>query len=234
MKDIIGKALLDFYHGNYTEDIRTETNISEEDLMPLPYLLRRFDEMPKVEQKALKLAKGKILDVGCAAGIHSLFLQNNGLDVKAIDISPGAIEVCKLQGIKNVEQIDLLDLKNEQFDTILILMNGTGIFKNLNSISFYLEHLKTLLSPSGQILIDSSDLIYMYDSEELEFLEQIGSYYGEIEFIMKYKNEESDPFDWLYLDEKTFEKICHLHDLDFEVVERGENFDYLARLSCRY
>lgn len=231
MKDIIGKALLDYYHGKYSEDIRTETNISVEDVMPPPHLFRRFDEMPRIEQKALQLAKGKILDVGCAAGIHSLFLQNNGLDVKAIDISPGAIEVCKLQGIENAEQIDLLDLKNEQFDTILILMNGTGIFQNLNTISFYLEHLKTLLSPAGQILIDSSDLIYMYDSEELDFLERMGSYYGEIEFIMKYKNEASDPFDWLYLDEKTFEKICLLHDLNFDVVERGENFDYLTRIT---
>lgn len=231
MKDIIGKALLDYYHGNYTEDIRTATNISVEDVMPIPYLFRRFDEMPKIEQKALQLAKGKILDVGCAAGMHSLVLQNNGLDVKAIDISPGAIEVCKLQGIRNTEKIHLLDLRNEKFDTILILMNGSGIFENLNKISIYLEHLKTLLSPSGQILIDSSDLIYMYDSEELDFLERMGSYYGEIEFVMKYKNEETNPFDWLYLDEQTFEKICRLHDLNFEVVERGENFDYLARIS---
>src|SRR5699024_315105 len=130
----------------------------------------------------------------------------NGLDVKAIDISPGAIEVCKLQGIRNTEKIHLLDLRNEKFDTILILMNGSGIFENLNKISIYLEHLKTLLSPSGQILIDSSDLIYMYDSEELDFLERMGSYYGEIEFVMKYKNEETNPFDWLYLDEQTFEK----------------------------
>lgn len=231
MKDIIGKALLDYYHGNYTEDIRTATNISVEDVMPIPYLFRRFDKMPKIEQKALQLAKGKILDVGCAAGMHSLVLQNNGLDVKAIDISPGAIEVCKLQGIRNTEKIHLLDLRNEKFDTILILMNGSGIFENLNKISIYLEHLKTLLSPSGQILIDSSDLIYMYDSEELDFLERMGSYYGEIEFVMKYKNEETNPFDWLYLDEQTFERICRLHDLNFEVVERGENFDYLARIS---
>lgn len=231
MKDIIGKALLDYYHGNYTKDIRTATNISVEDVMPIPYLFRRFDEMPKIEQKALQLAKGKILDVGCAAGMHSLVLQNNGLDVKAIDISPRAIEVCKLQGIGNTEKIHLLDLRNEKFDTILILMNGSGIFENLNKISIYLEHLKTLLSPSGQILIDSSDLIYMYDSEELDFLERMGSYYGEIEFVMKYKNEETNPFDWLYLDEQTFEKICRLHDLNFEVVERGENFDYLARIS---
>lgn len=231
MKDIIGRALLDYYHGDYTEDIRTETNISGEDLMPLPYLFRRYDEMPRLEQRALQLAKGKILDVGCAAGVHSMVLQNNGLDVKAIDISPGAIEVCKLQGIWNTQKIDLLDIENEQFDTILLLMNGSGIFQNLQRISFYLEHLKTLLTPSGQALIDSSDLIYMYESKELEFLEQTGTYYGEIEFVMRYKNEESAIFDWLYLDEKTFEKICLLHDLQFEVIERGESFDYLARIT---
>lgn len=231
MIDIIGSALLDYYQGNYSEDIITETNISEEDMMALPYLFRRFDEMPKIEQKAMQLSYGKILDVGCAAGSHSLFLQQKGLEVEAIDISPGAVEVCKLQGIKNVQQIDLLELKNKQFDTILLLMNGTGIFQNLNKISLYLNHLKTLLFPTGQILIDSSDLIYMYDSEELEFLDSIGSYYGEIEFIMKYKNQQSEPFDWLYLDEKIFKRICDLHHLNFEVVERGENYDFLARIT---
>lgn len=229
MHDIIGTALLDYFNGNYSEDILTETNISEEDVLPLPYLFRNYEAMPKIEQRALDLATGRVLDIGCGAGIHALYLQNNGLDVKAIDTSAGAIEVCKLQGIRDVERIDVLHLKEEKFDTLLILMNGTGIFRNMKEMPTYLRHLKSLLKPNGQILIDSSDLKYMYDSNEE--MGNIDGYYGELEFVMRYKGMESLPFDWLYLDEHTFEAICSDHDLNFEVVARGDNHDYLAKIT---
>lgn len=232
MKDIIGIALLDYYHGNYSEDIMTETNISEEDELPLSYLFRDYEEMPLIEQKALDLARGRVLDVGCGAGSHSLYLQEKGLDVTAIDTSPGAIEVCKLRGIKKAENIDLLALKNDKFDTILLLMNGTGIFQNLENTQTYLLHLKSLLNPGGQILIDSSDLQYMYDTtEEGAIIVPADRYYGELEFTIHYKGMESDAFDWLYLDERVFEAICDSNHLKFEIVSRGDNFDYLARIS---
>src|SRR5690554_3436882 len=231
MKDVIGIALLDYFNGKYTEDILTETNISEEDEFPLPYFFRSFKEMPTVEQKALKLAKGKILDVGCGAGSHALYLQNKGMDVMAIDTSPGAIEVCNLRKLKNTKNIDLLKLNDETFDTILLLMNGTGIFQNLVNTSKYLQHLKTLLNPNGQILIDSSDLQYMYDStDEGGILVPADRYYGELEFKMRYKEMESEYFEWLYLDENLFENICTENNLSFEVIARGDNFDYLARI----
>ena len=232
MQDIIGTALLDYYHGNYSEDIITETNISDEDDLPLPYLFRIFKEMPEIEQKALESAKGKTLDVGCGAGSHSLYLQEKGLDVMAIDTSKGAIEVCKLRGVKNAKNIDLLQLKNESFDTILLLMNGTGIFQSLENTSKYLQHLKSLLNPNAQILIDSSDLRYMYDStEDGGIIVSADRYYGELEFTMRYKEMESEIFEWLYLDEKTFENICTRNNLNFEVIARGDNFDYLARIT---
>lgn len=232
MTDIIGVALLDFYNGNYSEDIFTETNISEEDELPLPYLFRDFKEMPEIEKQALKSSKGKTLDVGSGAGSHSLYLQEKGFDVMAIDTSKGAIEVCKLRGVKNAKNINFLKLENEKFDTILLLMNGTGIFQNLENTSKYLQYLIALLNPNGQILIDSSDLQYMYDpTEEGGIMVPADRYYGELEFIMRYKDLVSEAFEWLYLDEKTFENICSLNNLNFEVIARGDNFDYLARIT---
>lgn len=232
MEDIIGIALLDYYHGNYSEDIITETNISEEDELPLPYLFRNFKEMPKIEQTALKSVRGKILDVGCGAGSHSLYLQERGFEVMGIDTSKGAIEVCKLRGLQSAKNINLLQLENERFDTILMLMNGTGIFRNLENTSKYVHHLKSLLNPEGQILIDSSDLQYMYDTtEEGGILVPANRYYGELDFTMRYKGMVSESFEWLYLDERLFEEICSENNLNFKVICRGENFDYLAQLT---
>lgn len=228
--DIFGKAISDYYHNTQPEDIRTETNISEEDVLPTAYLFRSFNEMPSIEQKALKLCKGKILDVGCAAGSHSLYLQNKGLEVHAIDISSGAIDVCHLRGIKNAHQSALLDWHRKSYDTILIMMNGTGIFETFERVPEYLNHLKHILAPGGQILIDSSDIKYMYDKEELDALFMFQQYYGELEFTIHYKNWTSDPFPWLYLDAETFRKIANLHDFDFQILHEGEHHDYLARL----
>lgn len=231
-KDILGKALLDYFQGNYTEDIVTETNISEEDILPLPYFFRSFEEMPIIEQKALKLAKGKVLDVGCGAGSHALYLQQQGLDVIAIDLSPGAIEVCRLRGVKNAKVIDLLEV-SEQFDTLVLLMNGTGIFKTLENVPAYLLHLKTLLKPGGQILIDSSDLIYMYEEDEDGGIWVTGDkdYYGELTFTMRYKGESTEAFDWLYLHFDLLNALAQEAGLQCELIMEGNHYDYLARLS---
>lgn len=231
MKDLFGNALLDYLNGHYTEDILTETNISETDSLPIPYLFRNFSEMPQLEQKALNLCKGFILDVGCGSGSHSLYLQKKGFQVKAIDISIGAIKVAKHRGVNNAQVLALLD-ETHTFDTILILMNGTGIFQELKQVSKYILHLKTLLKPNGQILIDSSDIKYMYeDNDGGYWMDMNASYYGELDYFLSYKGEKETPIKWLYLDFETLKLACEAADLKCELVLEGNHFDYLARLS---
>lgn len=234
MKDLFGKAILDFQTNNTPENLITETSISEEDEMSVSYLFRDFTEMPKLEQRALELAKGKVLDVGCGAGSHGLYLQNvRNLDVTAIDISKNAIEACQLRGLTSAKVTNILDLDpNEKFDTILLLMNGTGIFGTLKKTTKYLQKLKNLLRPNGQILIDSSDIIYMFDEDEDGAYEiPANGYYGELEFSLSYKGEKEHPFPWLYLDYNTLQNVAFANGLQCELVLEGEHYDYLARLS---
>lgn len=231
MKDLFGKAILDYQTHNEPQDLITETNISEADDMSVAYLFRSFNEMPKIEQKALQLSKGKILDVGCGAGSHSLYLQEKGFEVSSIDISESAIQACQLRGLKNARVQNLLDIHHEKFDTILLLMNGTGIFGTLAQTSLYLQKLKNLLHPNGQILIDSSDIIYMFDEEEdgSKWIPANG-YYGELTFTISYKNQTEAPFPWLYLDYNTLQNAAHANGLNCELITEGEHFDYLAKL----
>jgi SAM-dependent methyltransferase len=234
MKDLFGTAILDYQTNNSPEDLTTETSISEEDEMLVAYLFRDFSGMPILEQKALLLAKGKVLDVGCGAGSHSLYLQNEkNLAVTAIDISKKAVEACKLRGVSNVKVEDVLFFEtDEKFDTIILLMNGTGIFGKLENVSKYLQKLKSLLAKNGQILIDSSDIIYMFD-EDGDGGKWISgdSYYGELEFTITYKGEKEASFPWLYMDYNTLQNAAVANGFQCELVLEGEHYDYLARLT---
>lgn len=235
MKDIIGQALLDFQNNNYTEDIATYSSLDDEDVIPVPYLFRTFEEMPKIEQRALRLCMGKVLDVGCGAGSHSLHLQKNGFDCTALDVSEGAIKVCTSRGLQKTIQDGILNFSGTKFDTLLLLMNGIGIAGTLKQLGNHLRHFESLLLPNGQILLDSSNIIYMFDQDEDGgyWIPDNGGYYGEVEFQMAYKNNKGDRFKWLYVDFDTLTRACSVNGFDCELVMEGEHYDYLAKLTLK-
>lgn len=127
-KDPMGAAILDYQKSGRAGRLRVLSSMFEEDEMPVKHLFRKVEEMPMLEQKALQLTKGRVLDIGAGSGCHTLALQEKGLEVKAIDISPLSCEAMELRGVKDAECINLFDEHLETgFDTILLLMNGTGI-----------------------------------------------------------------------------------------------------------
>jgi SAM-dependent methyltransferase len=234
MKDTFGKALLDHLHGKATGNLITETSISEADEVPLDYFFRDYQQMPDIERKALEMSRGRVLDVGCGSGSHSLWLQDKGLEVTAIDVSAGAVKTAKLRGVTYVRQIPVLQFKDEQFDTILLLMNGTGIFETVERVRTYLGHLAGLLSPDGQILVDSSDLQYMYDRDPSGGIWiPADRYYGEVDYWVSYNGETDDPFPMLYLDEGLLSALAEEAGFSMRIVVRGAHYDYLAQLKLR-
>ncbi|SHJ80267.1 class I SAM-dependent methyltransferase [Pseudozobellia thermophila] len=234
MKDIFGMALQDYQGGRYSEDITTSSSLDEEDCIPLPYLFRSYGDMPKLEQRALELCRGEVLDIGAGAGSHSLYLQGKGLKVTALDTSAGAIATCSKRGVEETVHSALLDYRGRTFDTLLMLMNGIGIVGRLSHMHDYLLHFKTLLKPGGQILLDSSDIIYMFEEDDDGgvWVPNTGAYYGEVEFTMAYKGQKSDSFFWLYVDYRTLSNAAMAVGLQCELVQEGKHYDYLARLWC--
>lgn len=236
MKDLFGKAILDYQTDNDPQNLITETSVSEEDEMSVAYLFRSYRQMPEIEQRALQLANGKVLDVGCGAGSHSLYLQNEkSLDVHPIDISENAAKACQLRGLKNARAADVMTLEGEKYDTILLLMNGAGMCGRLKRISAFLLKIKSLLNPKGQILLDSSDIIYMFDEDEDggKWIPTDMEYYGEVVFQIKYKGEKEQPFDWMYIDYNTLRNAAEANGLRCEMVLEGKHYDYLARLTIK-
>ena len=234
MKDLMGRAIWDYFYQENPEDLQTETSISELDDLPVSYLFRNYKEMNALEKKALDLSFGKVLDVGAGAGSHSLYLQNKrNLDVAALDISPKSIEICKARGVKNAVCEDFLKFSNDKFDTILLLMNGTGIFQSLKNVDQYLKKLKNLILENGQILIDSTDILYMYDQDDDGgVLVPATGYYGELDYYIHYKGESELPMKWLYLDFNTLKNAAIANGFKIQNIKQLDD-SYLAKLTVK-
>ncbi len=231
MQDPFESAFYDYLNGKESAEITVHCNKGEVEIIPISYFFREYNGMPELEKKALSLTNGKILDIGAGSGIHSLYLQSEGKDITSLDIKPGFVEVMKKRGLKNVILSDIFDYKDGRYDTLLMLMNGIGFTKNFEGLSAFLKQAKELLVPGGQILLDSSDLLYLYEDEDGSYSINLNdNYYGEVEYIIEYEGVKGKPFNWLYID---FDNLAmHAEQAGFkcELIFEDDHFNYLARL----
>lgn len=230
-KDPIGFAIHDFLQKKEVPDIIVHSDLCDDDLMPVPYLFRSYDNMPPIEKKALNLCHGTILDIGAGAGCHSIHLKKKGLSVKSIDTSKGSIDYLLSLGLDALLG-DFLSFNQKKFDTLLLLMNGIGIAGSISRLPLFLEHAKSLLNPGGQILCDSTDIAYMYvDDEGAKWMDLASEYYGEMQFQMNYKDIKTDWFPWLYIDFNTLSEMAEKIGFHTEMIIDSENDQYLAKLT---
>lgn len=229
--DPIGLAIHEFSNGLGHQNIIVKSDLCEDDLMPIPYLFRNYNEMPELEKVALKHCKGKVLDIGACTGCHSKYLDQQGLEVVAVEKSAGAASYLRQNDIHVVED-DFMQLEEGSFDTILLLMNGMGLAGTLERLPLVLQHLKSLISPTGKILCDSTDIAYMYENEDGSmWMDLTANYYGEMQFNMIYKDQESGWFPWLYVDPLKLTEYATSAGFDVEILYRAENNHYLAALN---
>lgn len=232
-KDPMGTAIADYFANGKATKLRVFSSMFDEDEIPVKQLFRSFEEMPELEQEALRMSTGKILDVGAGSGCHSLALQEMGKEVKAIDISPLSVETMKKRGVRDAcLQNFFSEQFNGSFDTILMLMNGAGIVGKIANLGFFFQTIKRLLAPGGCLLMDSSDLRYIFEDEEGNIdIDPEDGYYGEVDFSMKYKNVKGHSFDWLYIDYQTLCLHAAQNGFKAEKIREGEHYDYLAKIS---
>lgn len=231
--DPIGQAISNYFYNKDNTPINVASTVVEDEELPPDYFFRSHNDMPMLERLALKNCTGKILDVGAGAGCHSLYLQQQNKQVTALEISELCCKILKEQGLTRVVNSDILSYNQAKYDTILLLMNGIGIAKNISGLEELLIHLKKLLNPGGKILLDSSDLMYLYQEEDGSLLFDINAnnYYGEIEYLLTYKNIVGQPFSWLFVDHVILSETAANIGLKSRVIEYGPHYDYLAELT---
>lgn len=227
--DPLGRIILDYSMDKIERQITVESDICDDDFIDASYLFRSYKDMPQMEQIALKHCSGTILDIGAGAGIHASYLKEKGFDVKAIDVSPGAVEFMKSQGL-DAEIQDFYEV-TEKYDTLLMMMNGIGIAGSLKNLERTLLQAKKMLRENGQLLFDSTDIKYLYmDDEGGMWIDLNTEYYGNFNFRMHYDDQSTEWFKWLYIDFDKLEEAANKLGLKVEKLYE-EDEQYLARVT---
>ena len=230
--DIYGKALSSYLATPEKQVILFHSDIAETEPYPISWFFRGSREFPELEKTALDLCQGRILDVGAGTGIHTLELQARNQDCTAIDISDGAVDCMKKQGVKNAMFQDFYTIENEKYDTLLMLMNGFGIMGRLEFVPQFFEKANELLNPGGQIIVDSSDLLHLYQEEDGSVMIDLNSgYYGEITYQMEFNGEMGHPFPWLFLDFGLMKDHAEKAGFMAEKIYEEESNHYLAKIT---
>ncbi|WP_028298661.1 class I SAM-dependent methyltransferase [Olivibacter sitiensis] len=231
ISDIFGQALNDYYKKQGSDKLFLHSSYADEvEIMPVDIFFRKEKDFPELEFIALALCDGKVLDIGAGAGSHSLYLQKKGFDVTAIELSEIACDIMKERGVKKVIHGNIFDYADEQFDTLLFLMNGIGLAQTLDGLQALLEHGKKLLRQGGQLLFDSSDINYLYTDQLPKPRDR---YYGEIDFQYQYKGKRGPRFGWIYVDQATLIEIAQENGWVVQVLFEDGHDAYLVRLSLR-
>lgn len=230
----MGHAIKEYFTTGRAAKLRVFSSQFYEDEIPVATLFRTFEQMPPQEREAMRLCRGRVLDVGAGSGCHSVELIKRGHDVVAIDISELSVQVMKERGI-DARICDFFDKSfDEKFDTILMAMNGIGIVGKVERLSDFFMRAKQLLAPDGQILLDSSDIRYVFENEDGSLdINLAAGYYGELDYRMQYRGIKGETFDWLYIDFETLSMYARQYGFVCEKCIDGEHYDYLARLTMQ-
>jgi SAM-dependent methyltransferase len=178
---------------------------------PVRYL-SEYKKWPSYYKKAIRYARGRVLDIGCGAGRHALYLQEKGLNVVGIDNSPLAIEVCKLRGLKDarVLSINQINSKLGIFDTVLMMGSNFGLFGSFNGARRLLKKLDNITSLKGRIIAETLDVYQTDNPDHLsyhEFNRQRGRMGGQVRFRVRYKKYATPWFDYLMVSKEEMADI---------------------------
>ena len=202
MSDPFGLAIYEYHNGEQTEvhkKFGCKTWFSD------------YEDWFSREKKAINLVKGNVLDIGCAAGRHSIYLQNEGLNVIGIDNSPLAIKTSKKRGLRKakVQCINNLDSSLGIFDTILMFGNNFGLVGTPDNCKSIFKNFINLTNEDSIILAGSGDIHQTKNVNLIKIIKtniENNKYPGEWEHVIKFKNQ-TVKVPWLYASKNEMKQL---------------------------
>jgi SAM-dependent methyltransferase len=211
-EDAFGHALLAVHKGAEEVHEIVERDDGFVDSMSTRGYFSDYEAWSPVEQEAMQFVKGRVSDIGCGAGTHSLYLQGKGFDVLGIDISPLAIKVCKLRGLQKSKlmPIEAIDCKPNSFDTILMMGNNFGLFGNLKKAKRLLKKFHKMTSKDALIIASSRDPYKTDNPAHLQYHKmnkRKGRMSGQVKIRIRYEKYKGRWFDYLMVSKEEMAQI---------------------------
>jgi SAM-dependent methyltransferase len=231
----LGSSFIDYLNGDTSATIVEHSDSGERHEAPVSIFFRDPARWP-LDRKAIELCRGRVLDLGAGTGSHSLALEARGFAVCAIDSSLACVEVMRRRGVKDVRHVDFFTFQSEPFDTIISMMNGFALVERLDRLPLFLDHVKELLEPGGQFLVDSEDLRTNATPRTVATINEkarAGKYFGEVDIHLEYKGRKNSPKPHLFIDAETLTLRASKADWRCEVVAEEGNGRYLSRLTLK-
>ena len=212
-QDAYGHLLFDFHNGTQCVEIveREDGYIDASRMGPITY----FAEYPDWEDHqilAIECAHGRVLDIGCGAGRHSLYLQQQGHDVLGTDNSPLAIKVCQQRGLKNTLVLPITQLSSKfgVFNTIIMMGHNFGLFSNHNRAKWLLKRFASMTTEDGKIIAETMDPYKTDNPIHLtyhQYNRDRGRMSGQLRIRIRYKQCITPWFDYLFVSKDELEDI---------------------------
>ena len=211
-QDAYGHEMLDYCEGRGAPEIveRDDGHIAVS-AGPAAYFAP-YEEWAPHQQEAIAYARGRILDIGCGAGRHAIYLQDRGHQVLGIDVSPLALEVARRRGLRQTRLMSITELSSRLgiFDTIVMFGNNCGLFGSYKRARWLLRRFRRMTPADGRLIVESLD---PYDTENPDHLayhernRQSGRMGGQVRIRVRYGRRASPWFDYLLVSTEEMRQI---------------------------
>jgi len=210
-RDAFGQKLWAAFKGEEVFEI-VERDDGYIDAMKIKGYFSEYEEWSQIEQKAMQYVKGRVLDIGCGAGRHSLYLQQKGFYARGIDISPLAVEICKSRGLKNVEvmSIEEIDFKPNSFDTIIMMGNNFGLFGSFKKAQRLLKRFHKMTPKNALIIATTRDPYKTDNPAHLQYHKlnrRKGRMGGQVRIRSRFRPYTGEWFDYLMVSKEEMKEI---------------------------
>ncbi len=212
-QDAYGHQLYDCFRGrNVVEVVERDDGFIDSSASLPRYYLAEYKNWRAHEKEAMRYAKGRILDIGCGGGRISLHFQKKGFDVLGIDVSPLAVKVCKLRGLRNARVMSITDVSPRlgKFNTILMIGNNFGLFGNPNRAKRLLRQFYHCTNPDALIIAESNDPYQTNEPFHLSYhrlKHRQGKMAGQLRIRVRYKKYATPWFEYLIVSKDEMKRI---------------------------